>query len=86
MTASLADSPSKTSGLRMSVQPAKPVSPIRFLCEELPNVYAFSAHKIFMTFVPLLLIEFLISRSWLSLRFMCSVYCLHESKEALCFP
>ena len=36
-----------TSGLRVSVQPA---SPIRLLCEELPNVYVFSAHKMFTTF------------------------------------
>ena len=31
----------------MSVQP---VSPIRLLCEELPNVYVFSARKMFTTF------------------------------------
>ena len=36
--------------LKVSVQPAKPASPIRLLCEELPNVYVFSAHKIFTTF------------------------------------
>ena len=52
---------SVTSGLRVSVQPAKPASPIRFLCEELPIVYVFfceglpivyvfSTHKIFTTF------------------------------------
>ena len=34
----------------MSVQPAKPASPIRLLCEQLPNVYVFSAHEIFTTF------------------------------------
>ena len=39
-----------TSGLRVSVQPAKPASPIRLLCEELSNVYVFSAHKMFTTF------------------------------------
>ena len=49
MTASPQKLPSVTSGLRMSVQPAKPALPIRFLCEELPNVHVFSAH-IFMTF------------------------------------
>ena len=42
--------PSVTSGLRVAVQPAKPALPIRFLYEELPNVYVFSAHKIFTTF------------------------------------
>ena len=37
-------------GLRVSVQPAKPASPIRLLCKEIPKVYEFSAHKIFTTF------------------------------------
>ena len=35
------------SRLRVSVQSAKPASPIRLLCEELPKVYVFSADKIF---------------------------------------
>ena len=30
--------------------PAKPALPIRFLCEELPHVYEFSADKMFTTF------------------------------------
>ena len=34
----------------MSVQPAKPALAIGFLYEELPNVYVFSAHKMFTTF------------------------------------
>ena len=34
----------------MSVQPDKLALPFRFLDEELPNVYVFSAHKIFTTF------------------------------------
>ena len=50
MTASLAETSSVTSGLRVSVQPAKPALPIRFLYEELPNIYVFSAHKMFTTF------------------------------------
>ena len=50
MTASPAESPSVTSGLRVSFQPTKPALPIRFLCVELPKVYVFSAHKIFTTF------------------------------------
>ena len=50
MTASPAETPAVTSGLRVSVQPAKPALPIRFLYEELPKVYAFSAHKMFTTF------------------------------------
>ena len=50
MTASLAETPSVTSGLRASVQPAKPNLPITFLYEELPNVYVFSTHKMFTTF------------------------------------
>ena len=49
-TASLAGPPSVTSRLRMSVQPAKPPSPIMLLCEELPKVYVFSADKAFTTF------------------------------------
>ena len=48
MTASPAESSSVTSGLIMSVQLAKPASPIKFLYEQLPNVYVFSAHKSIM--------------------------------------
>ena len=50
MTASPAKSPSVTSGLIVSVHPAKPALPIGFLYEELPNVYVFSAHGMFTTF------------------------------------
>ena len=50
MTASPQEPPSITWGLRVSVQPVKPASHIRFLYEELPNVYVFSAHKMFTTF------------------------------------
>ena len=74
-TASPKEPPSVTSGLRVSVQPAKPASPIRLLCEQLSKVDVFSTHKTFTTFVLLLLIEYLISRSWLRLRSMCLVYC-----------
>ena len=49
-TASPEEPPSVTAGLRVSVQPAKPTSPIRLLCEQLPRVYECSAHKIFTTF------------------------------------
>ena len=45
-----AEFPSVTSGLRVSVQPTKPASPIRLLCEQVPNVYVLSAHKMFMIF------------------------------------
>ena len=37
----------------MSVQPVKPALPIRFLYEELSNVYVFSVHKMFTTFCAL---------------------------------
>ena len=50
MTESPEGPPSVTSGLGMAVQPAKPALPVRFFYEELPNVYVFSAHKMFMTF------------------------------------
>ena len=50
MTASPAETPSVT-----SVQPAKPPLPMRFLYDELPNVYVFSAHKMFTTFCALFL-------------------------------
>ena len=50
MTASPEKTPSVTSGLRVSVQAAKPSLPIRFLYEELPNVCLFSAHWICTTF------------------------------------
>ena len=54
MTASLTETPSVTSGLRVLVQPTKPDFPIKFLYEELLNVYVFSARKMFRTFcVPL---------------------------------
>ena len=44
-----AETPSVTSGLRMSVQPAKLASPSRLLCEELPKVCVFSVRKVFTT-------------------------------------
>ena len=50
MTASLEEPPSVTPGLRVSVQPAMPALPIRFLYKELPNIYAFSAHKMLKAF------------------------------------
>ena len=50
MTTSPAEIPSVMSGLRVSVSPAKPALPIKFLYKELPNVYVFSAHKMFTTF------------------------------------
>ena len=50
MTASPTETLSVTSGLRESVQPAQPAFTIRFLYEVLPNVYVFSAHKMFTTF------------------------------------
>ena len=50
MTASLEEPPSVTSRLKVSVQPTKPALHIRFLHEEVPNVYVFSAHKVFTTF------------------------------------
>ena len=49
VTASPTETPYVTSRLRVSVQPAKPASPIRFLYEELPKVYAFSAYRMFTT-------------------------------------
>ena len=49
MTASPAETPSLTLGLRVSVQPAKPASRIRFLYEEVLHVYVFYAHKMFTT-------------------------------------
>ena len=68
--------PSVTSGSRVSVQPAKPALPIRFLYKELPNVYVFSTHKV----------EYLISRFWLCLRSMCSVHLLTQTQGSLAFP
>ena len=49
-TASPEEPQSVTSGLRVSVQPAKPATTIRLLYEELPKVYVFSSHKIFTAF------------------------------------
>ena len=42
--------PSVTLGLGVSIQAAKPVSHIRLLYEELPKLYVFTAHKMFLTF------------------------------------
>ena len=84
-TASLEEQPSVTSRLRASIQPAKPASLIRLLCEQLPKVYVFSAHKVSQLTVFLFLIESLISRSWLCLRSMCSVHYWHKSKEHCVF-
>ena len=50
MMASPPETPSVTSELRVSVQPAQPDLPIRFLYKELSNVRVFSAHKMFTTF------------------------------------
>ena len=50
MMSSPAEPPSETSGLRVSVQPTKPASPIRLLFEQLPTACMFSAHKICTTF------------------------------------
>ena len=43
------DTPSVTSELSISVQPAVPTSPIGRWCEQKRKVYVFSAHKIFMS-------------------------------------
>ena len=45
-----AESSSVTLGLRVWVQPAKPDSIVRLLCDQLPKAYVFSAHKIFTIF------------------------------------
>ena len=49
-TASPAESPPVTLGLIMWIQPAKPYSPVRLLCDQLPSVHVFSAHKVFNIF------------------------------------
>ena len=50
MTVSPEEPPSVTSELSVLVQLAKPASPISSLYKQLPNVYVFSAHKIFTSF------------------------------------
>ena len=77
---------SVTSRLRISVQSAKLASPIE-LSEQQQKINVFSANKIFTTCrAPFPNTKFLISRSWLYLRSLCSVHCLREPKEALRFP
>ena len=49
MSASPSGAPSVTSGLRMSVQPAKSASPIGHSSEKLRKFYVFFGHKIFTT-------------------------------------
>ena len=75
-TASPAGPPSVTSRLRMSVQPTKPASSIKLLCQQ--EVWMFSLDKISPLFGRSFLMGFLISRSWLCLKSMCSVRCLLE--------
>ena len=84
-TTSLAGPSSATLGLRMPVKLAKPASRIGLLCEQLPKVNVFLHIRFSRLGVLLFLIEYLISRSWLCLKSMCSVHCLHEPKVALCF-
>ena len=49
-TALPAESLSVTLELRVWVQPAKPNLSVRLLCDQLPKVYVFFAHKIFTIF------------------------------------
>ena len=73
----------KTFGFRVLVQPAKPALPIRLLYEELPNVYVYSAHKMFTTFFLLFLIEYLISRFWLCLS-LCALFIVNTNPRKPC--
>ena len=73
ITAPLAEIPSVTLGLRVSVHPAKPALPIRMKSYQTP--ICFLHIRCSRLFVFLFLIEYLISRSWLCLRSMCSVHC-----------
>ena len=50
ITVSPAETPSVTLGLKVSIRSAKPALAIRFLYGDLPNVYMFSAHKMFTSF------------------------------------
>ena len=50
ITASPAESSVSNVGMRVWVQPAKPDLSVRLLCDQLPKVYVFSAHKIFTIF------------------------------------
>ena len=67
----------------MSVQPAKPASPIRLLCEQLPNIYVFFAHEIFTTFCALFpnRISHLKILAVLSVYVMVYVFCLFLSQK-----
>ena len=76
--------PSVTLWLRMLVQP--PASPIGLLSEQQRKCYVFSINIIFTIWCSPLVIKFLILRSWLCLRSMCSVHWLREPKGALRFP
>ena len=50
VTASSEEPLSVTSGLRASIQPAKPIPLISFWGEQLPKSYVFYAHEIFTVF------------------------------------
>ena len=65
----------------MSVQPAKPALPIKFLFEKLPNVYVFSAHKMFTTICTPFPNRISPSRSWLCLK---STVCAPLNLKELC--
>ena len=86
MSASPAGPPSVTSGLKMSIQPAKPASPIEHLTEQQRKCYVFSAHNIFTTWCVPFGREFFISRSWVCLVCICSVHCSRKPKGGLRFP
>ena len=85
-TASPEEPPSATTGLRLLVHPAKPALPIRFLCEELPNVYVFSKHKMFTTFCasfPNRISHFkILAEPWIHV--LCSL--LTRTQGSLAFP
>ena len=86
MTTSPEETPSVASGMRVSVQSAKPALPIRFLYEELPNVHVFSAHKMFTTFCapfPNRISHFKIL-AMLYIYVLCSL--LTRTQESLAFP
>ena len=81
MSASPGRAPSVMSGLRMSVQPVKPISPIERMSERKFDV--FSAHKIFMTWrAPFSCTISDFKFLAICLMSMCSVHCLRQPRGA----
>ena len=85
MTASLEEPPSVTSGLRVSVHPAKPALPISSCMKSYQNFMCFLHIRCSRLFVLIFLIEYLISRSLLCFRLgLCALFIADTNPREPC--